>query len=72
MENSIKFTLIIDKLNRKISELNIKISKDFNNDELQKKLQSLLEDRDLLYKGNVDDVKKIIEKYGSRCPYWCW
>ena len=48
MENSIKFTLIIDKLNRKISELNIKISKDFNNDELQKKLQSLLEDRDLL------------------------
>jgi|GluameStandDraft_1065615.scaffolds.fasta_scaffold04080_6 predicted RNase H-like nuclease (RuvC/YqgF family) len=65
MENSIKFTLIIDKLNRKISELNIKISKDFNNDELQKKLQSLLEDRDLLYKGNVDDVKKIIEKYGD-------
>ena len=57
MENSIKFTLIIDKLNRKISELNIKISKDFNNDEL--------EDRDLLYKGNVDDVKKIIEKYGD-------
>ena len=53
MENSIKFTLIIDKLNRKISELNIKISKDFNND------------RDLLYKGNVDDVKKIIEKYGD-------
>ena len=65
MENSIKFTLIIDKLNRKISELNIKISKDFNNDELQKKLQSLWEDRDLLYKGNVDDVKKIIEKYGD-------
>ena len=65
MENSIKFTLIIDKLNRKISELNIKISKDFNNDELQKKLQSLLEDRDLLYKGNDDDVKKIIEKYGD-------
>lgn len=65
MENNIKFTLIIDKLNRKISELNIKISKDFNNDELQKQLQSLLEDRDLLYKGNVDDVKKIIEKYGD-------
>lgn len=65
MENNIKFTLIIDKLNRKISELNIKISKDFNNDELQKQLQSLLEERDLLYKGNVDDVKKIIEKYGD-------
>lgn len=65
MENNIKFTLIIDKLNRKISELNIKISKDFNNEELQKRLQSLLEDRDLLYKGNVNDVKKIIEKYGD-------
>lgn len=65
MENSIKFTLIIDNLNRKISELNIKISKDFNNSELQEELKILLEDRDLLYKGNVNDVKKIIEKYGD-------
>lgn len=65
MENSIKFTLIIDNLNRKISELNIKISKDFNNSELQEELKTLLEDRDLLYKGNVNDVKKIIKKYGD-------
>lgn len=65
MENSIKFTLIIDNLNRKISELNIKISKNFNNSELQEELRSLLEDRDLLYKGNINDVKKIIEKYGD-------
>lgn len=65
MENSIKFTLIADKLDRKISKLNIKISKDSNNVELQKELEELLNDKSLLYKGNSNDVKKIIEKYGD-------
>ena len=39
MENSIKFTLVVDKLDRKISKLNIKISKDSNNVEFQKELE---------------------------------
>ena len=43
MENSIKFTLVVDKLDRKISKLNIKISKDSNNVELQKELEELLD-----------------------------
>lgn len=65
MDNSIKFTLTIDKINKKISELNIKISKDSNNTNLQKELENLLEDRDILYKGNIEDLEKIIKKYGD-------
>lgn len=65
MENSIKFTLVVDKLERKISKLNIKISKDSNNVELQKELEELLNDKNILYKGNSNDVEKIIEKYGD-------
>lgn len=65
MENSIKFTLVVDKLERKISKLNIKISKDSNNVELQKELEDLLNDKNILYKGNSNDVEKIIEKYGD-------
>lgn len=65
MENSIKFTLVADKLERRISKLNIKISKDSNNYELKTELEELLKDKDVLYKGNANDVKKIIEKYGD-------
>lgn len=65
MENSIKFTLVADKLERRISKLNIKISKDSNNSELKTELEELLKDKDVLYKGNANDVKKIIEKYGD-------
>ncbi len=65
MENNIKFTLIIDKLNQKIAELNIKISKDTNNILLKEELNSLLHDRDLLYKGNANDLNALIKKYGD-------
>ncbi len=65
MEKSIKFTLVVDKLDRRISKLNIKISKDSNNVELQKELEELLNDKNILYKGNSNDVEKIIEKYGD-------
>lgn len=65
MENSIKFTLVVNILDRKIAKLNIKISENSNNIELKKELEELLNDRDLLYKGNINDVEKIIEKYGD-------
>ena len=45
METNTKFSLIIDKLNKKISELNIKLSKDTENIELQNTLNTLLSDR---------------------------
>lgn len=65
MENNIKFTLIIDKLNQKIAQLNIRISKDSNNILLKEELNNLLNDRDLLYKGNTNDLNNLIKKYGD-------
>lgn len=66
MDNSIKFTVIVDKLNRLISELNIKISKTPDNISLRNELEELMYDRNLLYKGSLDDLENIIAKYGER------
>lgn len=66
MENSIKFTVAVDKLNRMISELNIKLSKDPENEEFKVKLQEVLADKDRLYKGNLSDVDSILNKYGVK------
>lgn len=66
MNNSIKFTVIVDKLNRLIAELNIKISKNQENEELKSKLDELIYDRNLLYKGTLKDLENITAKYGER------
>lgn len=65
MENNMKFTLTVNKLEMKISELNIKIINNPNNSELKEKLDELLNDKDCLYKGTTEEVIKIIEKYGE-------
>ena len=65
METNTKFSLIIDKLNKKISELNIKLSKDTEIIELQNTLNTLLSDRDLLFKGNNEQLDALIKKYGE-------
>lgn len=65
MDNNIKFTVIVDKLNRLISELNIEISKN-PNDGLKNKLDELINDRNALYKGNVQDLENIVAKYGEK------
>ena len=65
METNTKFSLIIDKLNKKISELNIKLSKDTENIELQNTLNTLLSDRDLQFKGNNEQLDALIKKYGE-------
>lgn len=65
MENTIKFTLIVYKIDKQISDLNILLSKDPNNEELKNKLEELLSDKNLLYKGSTLDVEKIMEKYGD-------
>ncbi len=65
MENSTKFTLAIDRINKKIADLNIKISKDFENNNLKSILQELLEDKQKIYKSDSEEFLKIIEKYGS-------
>lgn len=65
MENNVKFTLTVNKLEMKISELNIKILNAPNNLKLKEELDELLNDKNCLYKGTVEEVKKIIEKYGE-------
>ncbi len=65
MDNNMKFTLTVNKLEMKISELNIKILKSPNNAELKEELDEVLNDKSTLYKGSAVEVKKIIEKYGE-------
>jgi len=65
MENSTKFNLIIEKLNQKIANLNIQLSKNSNNIELQNKLNELLEDKERVYKGTVKDLDELTLKYGE-------
>ncbi len=65
MDNNIKFTVIVDKLNYQIAMLNIKISKDPNNSELNEKLEKILADREKLYTGTAKDLDNLIKKYGD-------
>lgn len=64
MDKNIAFSLIIDILNRKISELNIKLSKN-ESPELRRTLDELLADKKALYEGNADTLKTVLEKYGD-------
>lgn len=65
MDNNMKFTLTVNKLEMKISELNIKILNNPNNVQLKEELDEVLNDKSTLYKGSAVEVKKIIEKYGE-------
>ena len=64
MDKNIAFSLIIDILNRKISELNIKLSKN-ESPELRRTLDDLLADKKALYEGDADTLKAVLEKYGD-------
>ena len=67
MEYNIEFALAIDTLNKKIAELNIKISKDLNNPVLKNELEILLQDKEKLFKSlDKAELKNLIEKYGSK------
>lgn len=67
MENNVKFALALNNLNKKIAELNIKISKDLNNEILRNELSILLEDHNkLLKEQDLEELKKIMNKYGSK------
>ncbi len=65
MDNNIKFTVIVDKLNYQIAMLNIEISKDPSNNELNEKLNKLLADREKLYTGTAEDLDNLTKKYGD-------
>ncbi len=66
MEDNLKFTIAVDNLDKKIAELNIKISKNPNNNVIIQELNGLLNDREKIFKGNAKDLKILIEKYASK------
>ena len=66
MDNNIKFSIALENLNKKIAELNIKISKDLNNILLKNELSILLTDRDILFKGTDNKkIESLMDKYGN-------
>ena len=67
MENNVKFALALNTLNKRIAELNIKISKDSNNEVLKNELSILLADYEkLLKETNLEELEIIMNKYGSK------
>ena len=67
MDNNIKFSVALNNLTKKIAELNIKISKDLNNEQLKNELSILLNEHDTLLKGtDTEIIESLIEKYGNK------
>lgn len=65
IENT-KFTILLDMLNRKIADLNIRIAKDDpNKEKLEKQLNDMLKDREILYTGDHSDFVNVLKKYGE-------
>lgn len=67
MENNVKFALALATLDKKIANLNIEISKDFNNQKLKDELEFLLNDREMLLKEkDIKKIENLMNKYGSK------
>lgn len=65
MDNSSKFSAIIEKINKMIAELNILISKNKDDELLKKELNQLLADRDSLLKCDLNEFENLAIKYGD-------
>ena len=66
MENTIKFTVAIENLERKIAKLNIQISKDSKNQSLKDELTNLLNEKNTLLTGTDKNIlESLISKYGN-------
>lgn len=62
MDEPMELTIAINILERKIAELNIQLSKDYNS-ELEEELKKFLQYREEIYEGNRSLVKEIINEY---------
>ena len=62
MEEAMELTVAINILERRIAELNIQLSKDYNSD-LEKELKKYLEYKEEIYEGNRSLIKKIINDF---------
>ena len=65
MNDNTKFAILLDILNRKIADLNIRISKKETDEELNLELKQLLKDRSMLYNGKHEDFCEILKRYGE-------
>ena len=66
MNENLKLNLAIDKIEKKIAELNIKITKNPEDINSIKELNILLKNRNKIYTGNTEELKILINKYGSK------
>ena len=66
MNENLKLNLAIDKIEKKIAELNIKITKNPEDIDSIKELNILLKNRNKIYTGNTEELKILINKYGSK------
>ena len=67
MDNNIKFSVALENLERKIAELNIKISKDLDNQVLKHELSRLLNNKKTLLKGtDTNIIESLINEYGNK------
>lgn len=67
MDNNIKFSVALENLERKIAELNIKISKDLDNQVLKHELSRLLNNKETLLKGtDTNIIESLINEYGNK------
>lgn len=64
MENNIKYTLVIAKINEEIAKANIELANDQNNLKVKENLLSLLQDKETVYNGSSNDLEKLFKKYG--------
>ena len=67
MDNNIKFSVALENLERKIAELNIKLSKDLDNQVLKHELSRLLNNKKTLLKGtDTNIIESLINEYGNK------
>ncbi len=59
MKNNIDLSVAIEIIEKKIADLNIKITKDYSS-ELEKELNVLLNVKKEIYKGNTQAIKKVL------------
>lgn len=59
MKSNIDLSVAIEIIEKKIADLNIKITKDYSS-ELEKELNVLLNVKKEIYKGNTQAIKKVL------------
>lgn len=61
MDDSIDLAIALDSVNRKIAEINIKLAKSSESEEVEEELNKWLTIKEEIYKGNAELIKKVIE-----------